>query len=285
MVPRPTSLLIPMAPPDCLMKPYTMMRPRPLPFPTSLVVKKGSNTLASTSAGMPVPVGAGKPVSAIAIDPTGNTSEFSADSAFAFSSPVNLAVVLSQVASPIGTGQPFTYTATVTNNGTNTANNISLVCAAFGGGVQVDAAKTTINQGTISVETGGIYATIGSLAPGISAKATITATATQSGQINLTGLTYSSEPETTTTDNSTHEVVTVAAAPDLVVQGSGPSSVAINQPATFTFTVRNSGSGAASGVKLTIPLPTGSSYSNGTTSQHQQQQHVRLLILLLILVL
>ena len=222
---------------------------------------------ASYLAGMPVPVGAGKPVSAIAIDPTGNTSEFSADSAFAFSSPVNLAVVLSQVASPIGTGQPFTYTATVTNNGTNTANNISLVCAAFGGGVQVDAAKTTINQGTISVETGGIYATIGSLAPGISAKATITATATQSGQINLTGLTYSSEPETTTTDNSTHEVVTVAAAPDLVVQGSGPSSVAINQPATFTFTVRNSGSGAASGVKLTIPLPTGSSYSNGTTSQ------------------
>ena len=222
---------------------------------------------ASYVAGMPKPVGAGKPVSAIAIDPAGNTSEFSADSAFAFGNSVNLSVVLSAVTSPIATGQPFTYTATVTNKGTNTADNISLVCATFGSGIVVDPTHTSTDHGTLSVETGGVYATIGTLAPGASAKATITATASQSGQINLTGLTYSSGPETDTSDNATHQMVTVAAAPDVLVQGSAPSSVAINVPATFTFTVQNTGSGSASGVKLTIPLPSGTTYSNGTTSQ------------------
>ena len=34
----------------------TIERPRPVPCPIGLVVKKGSNALASTSAGMPAPV-------------------------------------------------------------------------------------------------------------------------------------------------------------------------------------------------------------------------------------
>ena len=43
-------------PPDCLAKPNTCASPRPEPLPTSLVVKNGSNTRASTSGVMPVPV-------------------------------------------------------------------------------------------------------------------------------------------------------------------------------------------------------------------------------------
>ena len=40
-----------MCPPDCLTKPNTMLSPRPVPLPTSLVVKKGSNTLSSRCGG------------------------------------------------------------------------------------------------------------------------------------------------------------------------------------------------------------------------------------------
>ena len=41
---------------DCLAKPYTIDRPSPVPRPTSLVVKNGSNTRWAVSASMPVPV-------------------------------------------------------------------------------------------------------------------------------------------------------------------------------------------------------------------------------------
>ena len=41
VVPMPTSLYSLMWPPDCLTKPYTIDRPRPVPSPSGLVVKKG----------------------------------------------------------------------------------------------------------------------------------------------------------------------------------------------------------------------------------------------------
>ena len=56
VVPRPTSLEILAWPPDCLAKPKTMLSPRPVPFPTSLVVKKGSKACACTWGGMPTPL-------------------------------------------------------------------------------------------------------------------------------------------------------------------------------------------------------------------------------------
>ena len=42
--------------PDCLTKPNTMASPRPVPLPSGLVVKNGSNTRAATSGLMPWPV-------------------------------------------------------------------------------------------------------------------------------------------------------------------------------------------------------------------------------------
>ena len=45
-----------MNPPDCFTIPYTVARPRPVPFPTSLVVKNGSKMRAWVTASMPIPV-------------------------------------------------------------------------------------------------------------------------------------------------------------------------------------------------------------------------------------
>src|SRR5437764_455990 len=45
-----------MCPPDCRTMPYTVARPSPVPLPTSLVVKNGSNRWALTSSVMPEPV-------------------------------------------------------------------------------------------------------------------------------------------------------------------------------------------------------------------------------------
>ncbi len=44
-----------MWPPDCLAKPYTWLKPSPVPTPAGLVVKNGSNARFITSALMPLP--------------------------------------------------------------------------------------------------------------------------------------------------------------------------------------------------------------------------------------
>ena len=45
-----------MNPPLCLMMPYTVASPSPVPLPFSLVVKNGSNMCACVSSLMPVPL-------------------------------------------------------------------------------------------------------------------------------------------------------------------------------------------------------------------------------------
>ena len=57
-VPLPSSLVTFTVPPAWCAKPCTCDRPSPVPLPTGLVVKNGSNTLSSTSGAMPVPVSA-----------------------------------------------------------------------------------------------------------------------------------------------------------------------------------------------------------------------------------
>ena len=49
---------IDIAPPDWRAKPKTWVRPRPVPLPTGLVVKNGSNTRSRCSGAMPAPVSA-----------------------------------------------------------------------------------------------------------------------------------------------------------------------------------------------------------------------------------
>ncbi len=56
MVPTPGAEASRTWPPDWRMKSRTIASPRPVPRPTSLVVKNGSNTRARTSSVMPLPV-------------------------------------------------------------------------------------------------------------------------------------------------------------------------------------------------------------------------------------
>ena len=56
VVPCPTLLAIRMKPPWLRTMPSVVLSPSPVPLPTSLVVKNGSNNFAWISGGMPVPV-------------------------------------------------------------------------------------------------------------------------------------------------------------------------------------------------------------------------------------
>ena len=54
--PPPGASPISTEPPDCLAKPNTIDRPSPVPSPTGLVEKKGSNTRSRMPTGMPGPL-------------------------------------------------------------------------------------------------------------------------------------------------------------------------------------------------------------------------------------
>ena len=56
VVPRPGALSTSIQPPAPDTKPYTMGRPRPVPFPGALVVKNGSKMRACVAGSMPLPV-------------------------------------------------------------------------------------------------------------------------------------------------------------------------------------------------------------------------------------
>ncbi len=56
VVPFPTSLYARTSPPACFTMPKTVARPSPVPWPFSLVVKKGSKMWRFTSSVIPQPV-------------------------------------------------------------------------------------------------------------------------------------------------------------------------------------------------------------------------------------
>ena len=56
VVPTPNVLSTVMAPCDCLTKPYTVLKPKPVPRPNALVVKNGSNARSFTTSSMPLPL-------------------------------------------------------------------------------------------------------------------------------------------------------------------------------------------------------------------------------------
>jgi hypothetical protein len=58
VVPVPGALSSAIAPLDWRAKPYTVLRPSPVPRPASLVVKKGSKARCLTASLMPLPVSA-----------------------------------------------------------------------------------------------------------------------------------------------------------------------------------------------------------------------------------
>ena len=55
VVPSPGVLARRAVPPDCTHRPSTWLRPSPVPLPTGLVVKKGSNTRSAVCGSMPQP--------------------------------------------------------------------------------------------------------------------------------------------------------------------------------------------------------------------------------------
>ena len=164
-------------------------------------------------------------------------------------------------------GQQLTYTLTVTNSGPSDATGVSLVDTLPAG---VTYRSATSSQGTASNAGSTVTVSLGNLAVGATATATIVvdvAPATRGTLVNTASVS-AAETETNSNNNTANASTDVTARVDLAVTKVDTADpVTAGGTLTYTITVTNTGPSAATGVTLTDTLPSQLSYTSGTASQ------------------
>lgn len=152
---------------------------------------------------------------------------------------------LASTINPVSTGDVVSYLVTVTNNGTDAANNVAvtdqLPAGLTANGNNGNATLGTYNAGS------GLWS-IGSLAPGASATLTIEGTVDPdlSAGTNIQNVTTAAigvAGDPTTVDDDLTETVTVASNPALSMTkvADDDALVTVGQIVTYTYTVTNNG--------------------------------------------
>ena len=147
----------------------------------------------------------------------------------------------------------FDYTLTVTNDGPDAAQDVSVV-DELPAGVQFVSASPGCSYVAPTVT-----CALGAIADGGSATATITVLAVDAGTVENTA-SVSSPTGDPTPENEDGADVTVEPVADVVVDKDGPANVAAGGLATYTITARNDGPSTASGVVLRDTLPAGMTF-------------------------
>mgnify|MGYP001501725791 CR=1 FL=1 len=175
-----------------------------------------------------------------------------------------------------GNGDTITYTITVNNAGPDQATNVAVTDTWTPAGGLTNI-TTTPSQGTVSVGSGTLTWTVGTL--NVSASATLTVSATYTGTdpvSNTAQVSASDQDDPDSTPNNgvpgedDQASLTVPAAPidlslDKVVDNSAPAQ---GDNVTFTLTIYNAaGAGNATGVAVQDALPGGLSLVTATPSQ------------------
>lgn len=170
---------------------------------------------------------------------------------------VDIAAALTATPSPATQYAPLTYTATVTNNGTQTATGVALSDALP---VGVTFVSAVASQGFCN-GTAAVSCTLGDLASGASATVQITVTPTVTGTLNNSVSVTSNESDVNPVNNNANSSVLVqvpAITTDVAVTMTGsPGTVRRYENVTYTIKVSNIGPNSASSVTLSDTVPSG----------------------------
>jgi uncharacterized repeat protein (TIGR01451 family) len=182
-------------------------------------------------------------------------------------SVVDVGVAMSASPVSLTLGQSVTYAMTVTNSGTQTANNVNLTDILP---VGVNFVSATSTQGTCNGSSSVVCA-LGNLATGASATVQVIVTPTVAGTLLNTASVTSSDSDVNSANNSASASVTVTApvvSADLsVTMTDSPDPVKRRSNLTYAITVQNTGPDSASGVTLTDKLPSNMRYVSVSSSQ------------------
>jgi uncharacterized repeat protein (TIGR01451 family) len=158
----------------------------------------------------------------------------------------DLRITKSDDADPVAVGATVTYTLTVTNDGPDTANNVTVTDTFCGAAFSVTS---------VTASQGGCVAfpcNLGSLANAASATITVVGTADASGSISNQVSVSADEADPDPADNTASETTAVNPSADLSITKSDDADpVAVGATVTYTLTVTNDGPDTANNVTVT----------------------------------
>lgn len=204
-------------------------------------------------------------VSADEFDTNSPNDSLSAAAVTVNSSIADMAVTTHNVSTATALiGDQFGYTITVTNNGPDQADNVTIT-DTLPVGVSFDPAISSANcSGTTT-----ITCTIGTLASGASDTAGIGVTATSVGTYgNSATVTTSTTDGTPGNDTLASGSVVISASADVGISSHTASAtiVTVGDNVTYTITATNNGPSPATNVTIADTLPVGTTYVSATPS-------------------
>jgi uncharacterized repeat protein (TIGR01451 family) len=185
----------------------------------------------------------------------------------------DLAIVKTGSPSPVKAGGQLVYTFTATNNGPSAATGVTVADTLP---AALSFVSSTSSQGTLSYAGGVVTVSLGSMASGATATATLTTTVAASATGSITNTTTISGNETDPNlANNTSTVTTPVDVPVVpqdqpdvaIVKTATPDPVSVGANLTYTLTVSNNALSAATGVTVADTLPTGVTFVSATASQ------------------
>jgi uncharacterized repeat protein (TIGR01451 family) len=151
-------------------------------------------------------------------------------------------------------GDELDYTLTVSNDGPDAAQDVSIE-DTLPAGVQFVAASAGCSHVVPTVT-----CALGTLASGASVVHTISVIAVDAGDIANTATVASPTGDPSADNDSDGVVVSVEPVADVVVEKDGPANVDAGGLATYTISARNDGPSTANGVVLRDTLPAGMTF-------------------------